>query len=299
MDGNVSIADQPAKSKETLDEPTKQNSGKELPRSPFAGCLIGMIVLFVIGSLLFITIWNFFRLNTEINHFTEDQPWEIPIHTADQSARKKIQSKLADNQKVLDEGRGGELTFTASELNTIIHTYDKLIAYRGTLWIDSITAENMQIRIAFPMNESPLSDAQRYLNGIMTARPEMTETEVEEERNSDRELILRIDEIKTANGSTVPDGFLGHFSPLRITENFLNKEEARPFLRAIKEVKLGEGSVILTMEPSSDPEITTNDLKPYRNRFFLIFGIVAMGVISAIVLGLIFQKKRENSRSSE
>jgi len=277
--------------------PIQSREKKGLSHSPFAGCLIGVIVMLVIGFLFAFAIWSFFRLDKEIGKFTEEQAWEMPELQMDPAGSESLKKKLDEMKSFQGQDRGGEVRLSAGDLNTMIATYEGLKEYRSSLHVDEITAEKMLIRIAFPMNESPLSDKKRYLNGIMTARPELVETEVEEERNSDHEVVLRVETIKTATGAPVPDGFLGHFSPLRITERFLTNQEARPYLRTIQGVRIEEGAVVLALEPTADsPAVQVSDIRPYRNRFLLVFGIVAMGVISAITLGLIFQKKRkENS----
>ena len=268
--------------------PTKEPSA----RSPFAGCAILIIALAVMMFLVVFSVFALFRQFDEISKFTSEKPapLEISAIAGQEQAVKDLQGKLDGFHKQLQAGQPASLELTADEINLAIATFEPLKDLRGTFRIQEIGEETLRIAISFKLNgkprlgregESSFTSDPRYLNGLMIARPGL----------SNREVILQVDSIEVP-GRPVPKEFVEHMSPYRITERYLTDKILGPAMAKLTRVQVSGNKLVLALIPGEVAKdvISNAQVDSARNRLFTILGIaaclflLAVGVI--VIIGL-------------
>lgn len=279
----------------------KERKDQVSERSPFAGCLILVVALGVMGFLVFFSVSSLFRQFEEIEKFTDDEPGVVEVVGEGEfmEERQELGRKLAEFEEVLgDEELTVGLELDVDELNLAIAGYSHFEELRGTLWVESITPEAMHLSISFPLNGKPriaregeggwITSDQRYLNGVLVVVPELQGGEV----------VLRVEEIRVP-GREVPEGFLGQFSPYRIFERYVGEGGIGEAMAGLTGVELGDGYVRLVREAGVVPADTLSDADVERagNRLLTVLGVVAVlflmlaGVL--LFVGMRIQKRRE------
>lgn len=270
-------------------DPRKDNSA----RSPFAGCAILIAALAVMVFLIGFSILTLFRQFNEIAKFTDEKPVTIEISSLEN--REDQLNQLAERIEVFRQQLASDteasLTLSADELNLAIATYDAFRELRGTLRVLAIQGESLRIAISFPLNGRPrfarkgepgwIASDQRFLNGVMLARPNLLK----------REVILSLDTIEVPGKKVAPE-FIDQMSPYRIAECYLTDPVLGPAMAKLTRVGVADGKLVLTRKPNEIPAdlITKDQLDSASTRLFTFLGIAAAvflafaGIIIAIGL---------------
>ena len=109
------------------------------------------------------------------------------------------------------------------------------------------------------------------------------------------EIFFNVDRIEVP-GKTVPDGFVGVFSPYRPAQIYLaNEEGVGPWMRQLTSLTLEEGFLTLSIEPSELPP----ESEPVEIQFghILRAAILFTVVVLAFVATAIFAFKKGRARS--
>ena len=77
----------------------------------------------------------------------------------------------------------------------------------------------------------------------------------------------------------MPDGFLGQFSPYRITEAYKEDETLGPWMKKLTVLKLEDGLVVLEAEPDPEPGPTGRQRLTRRR-------LVQIAALGAAILGV-------------
>lgn len=278
-----------------MSEPAAQGS-KSPARSPFAGCTI-IVVIFLVGIFaLSVAIWSVFRQYEEIVKFTDTEPKPTQLVTLEgkETQLNDLNARLLSFQNDLNANppREATLTLTTEELNNGIAAYENFKDLRQTLFVREITDKGLEADISFKMNGKPLSGEFRYLNGSITARPELTS----------KELVLRVDSLEIPN-ATVPKPFLEHFSTYRIFERYKEDPNFGPVMKKLTSVTWENGKVILRSKPGETPPNTVSDsqFQSGKERLIRTLGIIAscfLAIVGLFVLIGLRGKARKDSSNS-
>lgn len=262
-------------------------------RSPFAGCAILIIALGVMGFLIVFSTLALFRQFDEIAKFTAEQPAPVevfPVVGQDQAVTE-LRGRLDGFHQKLRAGQAASIELTAEDLNLAIAVFEPLKELRGTFRIQEIGEESIRIAISFQLNGKPrlgregessfVTSDPRYLNGVLVARPAL----------SQREVILQVDSIEVP-GAAVPREFVEHMSPYRITERYLTDPTLGPAMAKLTRVRLAGNKLVLALVPGEVPKdvIPNSQVDSARNRLFMALGTAAclfllvVGVI--VIIGL-------------
>lgn len=149
-----------------------QESVPPLPKSGsnFNGCLIGCLVVVVLGVLAAgIASYTFYRsIQGTVTAYTEDKPQELPVLKLDDAQMAAAKEKIEQFRAAVDSGTGPrEFSFTGDELNVMLRNSEP-----GGLLGDSvyITIANSEVRGEVSLNLGALIPIfnGRYANGSAT-----------------------------------------------------------------------------------------------------------------------------------
>ena len=257
-------------------------------QNPGAGCIIMIVALTSVAFLIGFGVWSLFKQHREITKFTGTSPQEIALPDLESNASAMIQLNAALETFRTEAGnkRAATLRLSPEDINLALAAFEDFGELRRTFSVKKITKEELHIEISFRMRGSPLnSDDYRYLNGTMITQPEL----------SGGEIFFNVDRIEVP-GKTVPDGFVGVFSPYRPAQIYLaNEEGVGPWMRQLTSLTLEEGFLTLSIEPSELPP----ESEPAEIQFGHILRAVILltVVVLAFVATAIFAFKKGRARS--
>ncbi|MDB6077977.1 MAG: hypothetical protein JWO82_1724, partial [Akkermansiaceae bacterium] len=193
-------------------------------RSPLAGCAILVAAVFVMVFLIGFSVNTLFRQASEIEKFTARQPTPVPATPVEgnEAAVKALTERFEAFRTAAtgDASQPAQIELSADDINLAIAISPALQSLRGAFHVREIKDGKMIIDICYQMNGRPrmtkgeekdkgwVTWDMNYPSGTIYGRPQL-------ER---RELVLKVDSLIVPN-ATVPDGFLEHFSTLRIFES--------------------------------------------------------------------------------
>ena len=257
-------------------------------QNPGAGCIIMIVALTSLAFLIGFGVWSLFKQHREITKFTGKSPQEIALPDLESNASAMIQLNAALETFRTEAGnkRAATLRLSPEDINLALAAFEDFGELRRTFSVKKITKDELHIEISFRMRGSPLnSDDYRYLNGTMITQPEL----------SGGEIFFNVDRIEVP-GKTVPDGFVGVFSPYRPAQVYLaNEEGVGPWMRQLTSLNLEEGFLTLSIEPSELPP----ESEPAEIQFGHILRAVILFtvVVLAFVATAIFAFKKSRARS--
>jgi len=276
------------------DDPIGANS-----RSPFAGCIILILALLVMIFLVGYSTWGLFRQFNEIARFTAERAEPVAVATLED--REPEINALAEKIEKFRQDLAGtletQLSLTPAELNLAIAAYEPFKELRQTFQVLAVEGDTLQIAISFRLNGKPrlarqdepgiMASDPRFLNGTLTARPQLL----------GKEVVLQILDIKVP-GAAVPREFIEQMSPYRITERYQTDPQLGPAMAKLTSVETTNGSLILKRKPGETPadRISESQVNSASGRFFKVLGIAAclflMFVGALVFIGLRAKARR-------
>lgn len=239
-----------------------------------------VIALCSLAFLIGFGIWSLFQQNREIAKFTDSEPQKVPLLVLEEheSAMIGLNAKLEIFQTNQGNKRDAVLKLSPEEINLAIAAFDGFEELRNTFSVKSITSGEVQIEIAFKMRGSPTKpDDFRYLNGTMVTKPELTGGEI-------IFIVERID----VPGKTVPDGFVGVFSPYRPGQRYLEHEALGPWMKRLTSISFEDGFMTLSIKPSEVPPDTELPEIETRHivRFAVLLGAILLGFVAIAIMAI-------------
>lgn len=267
-------------------------------RSPFAGCVILILAMLVMVFLVGFSTWGLFRQFNEIARFTSERAAPVPVaplldREVEINALAVKLEKFRQDLAVPGEAR---LTLSAPELNLAIAAYDPFKELRQTFQVLAVEGDTLKIAISFKLNGKPrlatkdepgiTASDPRYLNAILTAKPQLL----------GHEVVLQITDITVPN-ATVPREFIEQMSPYRITERYQTDPVMGPVMAKLTSVETANGTVILNHDPGETPadHISNSQLDFASSRFFKTLALGAC-LFLAFVGTLVFIGLRARAR---
>ena len=272
--------------------PDRQGLGGSKPaqaQSPGAGCIIMILALSSLAFLIGFGIWSLFKQHREISKFTSTSPLELPLPDLEENASAMIKLNASLETFRTDAGneRPATLRLSPAEINLAFAAFEDFGELRGTFSVTKITTEELHIEISFKMRGSPLKgDDYRYLNGTMVTSPQL----------SGGEIFFDVKRIEVP-GKTVPEGFVGVFSPYRPAQIYLgNDDGVGQWMKRLTSLTLEDGFLTLALAPSEIPP----ESEPERIEFghALRAVILFATVFLAFIATAIFAFKKGRARRS-
>ena len=246
-------------------------------RSPFAGCLILILALLMLVFLIGFTAWMPFRQATEIEKFTVAAPTPLAIDPIEGNEPKvnDLVARLEAFRNGLqdDATKPARIELSADDLNLAIAAFSPVEELRGSFRIREITADALLIDIC-----------------TIKGHPQLMR----------RELVLKVDALEVP-GSVVPEGFMNHFSTLRIFEKSLKDPLLGPAMAAMTRATLEDGKMILARIPGEVPPdvVSDADFKKGGGRLITWLGIGACAFLAFAALMVFYGVRRQKKAERE
>lgn len=229
-------------------------------RSPLSGCAILIAAVCMLLFLIGFSAWVPFRQAAAMEKFTAPEASPVPVAPVDPTQAAELDTRLRNFQQALAvEGEEAEATFTADDLNRIIAHYPQLEELRGTFHVQGIRDGRIIVDICYQLNGRPrlakegedalITADPRFLIGTMQVTPFL----------SKRELSLRVESLEVP-GAEVDEGFMGHFSTLRILERFLEDPTIGSAMARLTSAQVREDRLVLSRTPGQPiPDVVTDE----------------------------------------
>jgi hypothetical protein len=269
-------------------------------RSPFAGCLILILALLMLVSLIGFTIWMPFRQAAEIEKFTAAAPAPLAVEPIEGNEAKvnDLVARLEAfrNQLHGDATLPARLELSADDLNLAIAAFPQVEQLRGSFRVREITGDALVIDISYKLNGRPrlsrdgeeglVTSDPRFLIGTLRGQPLLTR----------RELVLKVDSLEVP-AAVVPEGFMNHFSTLRIFEASLKDPLLGPGMAAMTRAGLEDGKMVLSRIPGEVPPdvVSEADFRKGGGRLITWLGIGACAFLTFAALMVIYGIRRQKN----
>jgi hypothetical protein len=259
--------------------------------TPFAGCLIMILALVVMLFLVGFAIWSVFRLDKEIAKFTQLEARPVPVASLEdaEGTLNSLKARFDTFNHQLTTGSEDEarLALSVEDINLAIAAFEPLKELRGTFHVEAIENGTLRVAVSFKLNAKPMDNSFRYLNGTMIVRPELVEGEI----------LLRVLSLD-AGPQPVPEEFLGHFSPYRISQRYVENPVIGPAMQRLTGTELRDNQLQLRRlkNENAPAPITPEQAEKGKMRFMKLFGFIAaiflVGVAAVLLMGLRSSRKK-------
>ncbi|MCH7228237.1 hypothetical protein [Haloferula sp. A504] len=230
-------------------------------RSPLSGCIILIAAVVMLVFLIGFSIWVPFRQAAEIEKFTREAPAPVPTESLEvrEAEARALSARLEEFRSQLSDGEAeARIELSADDLNLAIAMFEPLKELRGTFHVREITPEAFVIDICYQLNgrprlakdgeDGPVTADPRYLVGTVKATPQLGK----------RELALKVEDLEVEDAE-VAEGFMGHFSTLRIFEGSLDDPVIGPAMGKLTRAALEGDRLVLARTPGDPVPETVSD----------------------------------------
>lgn len=272
-------------------------------RSPFAGCLILILALLMLVFLVGFAAWLPFKQASEIEKFTADTAKPLAVDPTEGNEAKVnalVERLEAFRSELGDETKEARIEFTADDLNLAIAAFSQVEELRKCFRVREITDDTLVIDICYQLNGRPrlakdgeegfVTADPRYLIGTLKGHPHLAR----------RELALRVDALEVP-GASVPQGFMDHFSNLRLFERYLKDPVLGPAMAKLTRAEVKDGRMILARVPGEAIPDTVSDasFQDGTQRLVKWLGIAACVFLAfaatMVILGIRRQRRQEKA----
>lgn len=264
-------------------------------RSPFAGCLIMLILASVAIFLISVSAYSLIQQNKEIDKFTAatPMPLTLPVIEGKEAELNDLHARL---QRFRDGliSRPEETTsieLTVSDLNYVLATMTPLQDYKPYFSVKEIRDGAVIADHTRPMNGMPGSGEKRYLNAEVALKPVLAE----------KMLVLQVAEL-TVPGKTVPREFIAQIPPYRLGLEMQKDSVLGPVLEKLTAMEAKTGKLILRRIPGEVSQATVSD-QQVDSAFTRILRVLVCGFLLIAGLGLFFglraKAKKERAASAQ
>lgn len=274
-------------------------------RSPLSGCTILILAVLMLVFLIGFSIWTPFRQATEIEKFTKAAPEPLPVLSleTEEAAARSLQERLDQfRDDLADEEKEVRIDLDERDLNLAVAMYPALEELRESFFVRKIEDEELVIDICYRLNgrprlakegeDGPVTADPRYLIGTLHGHPFL----------SKRELVLNVDRLDVPDAE-VAEGFMGHFSSLRIFEKSVKDPEIGPSMAKLTSARLEDGKLVLARIPGDPvPDVVTDEaFQESGGKIAMFLGGAALIfiVLAGTVLYLGYRKQLQKLQEAE
>lgn len=287
--------------------PNTDSRGKnDAPRSPFAGCLILIVIGIVICILVGTTAYTLKKQTDAYQTFTEEEARPAPVEDPSKFPAKfnSLANRLRHFDHEVKNNRPAEIELTPLDLNLAIARFDALKNFRGQFHFDTITDTELSGTLHYPFNSNKnlpgfvrsilgIEARDNNLNGTFSGTPLLT----------DGKLILNFTKINSSRGD-IPEELLANISRVLISgelEKALEEDPENPpellkTLRKLTSLSLRDGKLILTHTPGQVPPSVKEESDAMATKAKQLIALGAVIFILTMILFFILMSRRQKAK---
>lgn len=280
---------------------------QDAPRSPFAGCLILIVMAVVILVLIASAGYSLKKQTDAYKTFTETEAKPAPIaQTEGQEADlNSLVNRLRHFDGEIANKRASKVTLTTGDLNLAFAHFEVFQSFRGQLYFETITPEKIEGIIHYPFRSTgdlpefvrgPLNIEAREnnLNGTFVATPLLT----------DGKLILNMESITPSKGK-IPEELFEQISRFLISgqlEQELEETEKEPELltklKKLTSLTLEDDQITLAFSPDATPPSAQVEADAMATKAKQLVALGAVILILSMILLFILLSRRKKARTN-
>ncbi|MDG1149785.1 MAG: hypothetical protein P8Q54_03305 [Akkermansiaceae bacterium] len=286
--------------------PNSDHAPKDAPRSPFAGCLILIVMALVILVLISSAGYFLKKQTNAYKTFTEEiaNPAPIADPKTHQTEFNSLVNRLRHFDHEVSNDRAAQLSLSAQDLNLAIAHFEILKSYRGQFYFEKITPADISGTIHLPFNSTAklpnfvrsslkIESRENNLNGTFTGTPLLT----------DGKLILNVSEITPSKGE-VPEELLSGISRFLISGELEQKAEDDPenipellkILRKLTSIEMRNDSLVFLYSPDSKPPSVKEESDAMATKAKHLVALGAVIFILTMILFFILMSRRQKTK---
>ena len=257
-----------------------------VPPSHISGCAIFLIILFMVIFFFSFFTWSYFKHRDAMIDMSDETEVPTPIASDSGGAFTKLDQKMGVFSQLVKDKKEARISFSKEELNLAIAHYEKLSAFRGTLFVTEIDDSHIICQITYEVD--PGFNAARYLNGTMKLRPVIAQAAI----------FPIADEINLTNGSPVPAELTQNI-PTLLFSKYRNEEDEdfKAVFLHLSTVTLEGGKMVITSDPSKiDPDAIPDDVTMETNRALQLFGLFGFIFATTLAFMLWYRKYKKGGK---
>lgn len=290
-----------------MPDPKNDSRGvNDAPRSPFAGCLILIVIGVVICILIGTTAYTLKKQTGAYKTFTEEEARPAKIEDPSQfpAPFNSLANRLRHFDHEVKNDRAAEIELTPLDLNLAIARFDALKSFRGQLYFESISDTEIAGTLHFPFNSNKnlpnfvrsvlgIEARDNNLNGSFTGTPLLT----------DGKLILNLTKITPPKGE-VPEEVLVNIARILISgelekaveEDPKNPPELLQTLRKLTSLTLRDGKLVLTHSPGKEAPSIKEESNAMATKAKQLIALGAVIFILTMILFFILMSRRQKAK---
>jgi hypothetical protein len=278
----------------------------DAPRSPFAGCLILIVIGVVICILVGTTAYTLKKQTDAYQTFTEQEarPTKIEDPSRFPAPFNSLANRLRHFDHEVKNGRAAEIELTPLDLNLAIARFDELKSFRGQLYFESISDSELNGTLHFPFNSNKnLPDFVRSILGIEARDNNLNGTFTGTPLLTDGKLILNLEKITPPKGE-VPEEVLLSIARILISgelekaveDDPKNPPELLKTLRKLTSLSLREGKLVLAYQPDKSPPSVKEESDAMATKAKQLIALGAVIFILTMILFFVLMSRRQKAK---
>jgi hypothetical protein len=257
-------------------------------RSPFAGCLIMMILAAVAVFVIAVSAYSLIQQNKEIDKFTVAEPTKLPEITIEgrEAAMNDLHARLQRFRDAVlsPTEQAASIELSTDDLNHVLAAMEPLRDYRGSFFVKEVGDGVIVADHTRPMNGMPGSGKMRYLNAEITLKPLLAE----------KALVFQVLDLKVP-GKTVPREFIAQIPPYRLGVGLEQDPVLGPVLQKLTAMEAKPGKLELRRKTGDVPQSTVSN-QQVDSAFLRILRVLICGFLVVVGLGLFFALRAKGKR---
>ena len=269
---------------------------EQAARSPFAGCLILIVMALVILVLIASAAYALKKQTSAFIEFTEEEAKPTPVLKLEgrEEAVNSLSNRLRHFAHEMENKRAAEIAFSPEDLNLAVAQFDDLKNFRGQLTIDKITPELISGQIHLPLNSTKklpefvcsilnIERRDNNINGAFTAKPLL----------STGKLIFNLESLTPSKGE-LPQEFFEGISRIMISGELEEEDALQLQLNKLTGASLKEGQFVLSFSPDATPPdaLIESDKIADKAKQFAALGAVIL-ILSMILLAILLSQRKK------
>lgn len=216
-----------------------------------------LLVGFWLAALGIWMVWHVFAQVRDMRTFTDHAPQAIQADAPTGEALADVRARVeAFGAAVKAKSAPAKLELSVADLNHLLSAQEPVNRLKDILKVEEIT-DTVKLKVALALNGIPMSGERLFLNGFITARPEV---------KSDTGLVLLTRSLEVP-GKTVSEGFVNSYLQANhvdglIFDELRKDDKTNVILAKISTVRCEPGKVILEYTPPAPKGPATGSATP-------------------------------------